>query len=147
MTSPTLLAASTLSDAGLKLFNSFGTVLTFLAIVLVVFWAAGRAAGWFYRPVAILVFLGPAIALLLLGLVFPAILTFYLSLKNSESNQFIGADNYTWAFTNSNIQSILITTLLWLLIAPVVTTLLGLALALLVDKLKLQAVYKSFIFM
>jgi alpha-glucoside transport system permease protein len=147
MVSTTLLAESTLSDAGLKFFNSFGTVITFLAIVLAVFWAGGRATGRFYRPVAIVVFLGPAIALLLIGLVFPAILTFYLSLKNSNGSKFIGADNYTWAFTNSNIQDILVTTLLWIIVAPLVTTLLGLGLALLVDKLKLQAVYKSFIFM
>jgi len=147
MASSTLLAASNLSDAGLKFFNSFGTVITFLAIVLAVFWAAGRATGRFYKPIAIFVFLGPAIALLLIGLVFPAILTFYLSLKNSDGSTFIGADNYTWAFTNSNIQDILITTLLWILVAPIVTTLLGLGLALLVDRLKLQAVYKSLIFL
>jgi alpha-glucoside transport system permease protein len=93
------------------------------------------------------VFLGPAVALLLIGLVIPAIRTFYLSFKSDDSSRYVGVKNFTWAFTSSSIQDVLLNTLLWIVIAPVVTTLLGLALALLVDRLKGQAVYKSLIFM
>src|SRR5215467_7296306 len=138
-----MLAASTLSDAGIKFFNSFGTVATFLAILLLVFWAAGRATGRFYRPLALVVFLGPAVVLLIAGLVVPAIQTFALSFQNADSNRSVGLTNYQWAFTTSSIQNILITTALWIVIAPIATTLLGLALALLVDRLRLQSLYKS----
>jgi alpha-glucoside transport system permease protein len=144
---PVIADGSIWSDAGIKFFNTFGTVATFFGIVLLVFFAAGRATGRFYRPLAITVFLGPAIALLLVGLVIPAIRTFYLSLLNADSDKFIGAKNYQWAFTSSDIQQVLLNTLLWIIIAPVVTTVAGLALALLVDRLKRQAVYKSLIFM
>src|SRR6185369_4506157 len=143
----TVLADSTWSDAGLKFFNTFGTVAVFAAILLLVFWAAGRATGRFYRPLALVVFLGPAILLLLAGLVVPAIQTFMLSFQNADSNRGVGLANYEWAFTTSSIQNILVTTLIWILVAPIVTTLLGLGLALLVDRLRLQSLYKSLIFM
>jgi alpha-glucoside transport system permease protein len=142
-----VLAASTWSDAAIKLGNSFGAVAVFLAIVLGVFFAAGRATGRFYRPLSIAIFVGPAVVLLLIGLVIPAIRTFYLSLLSDDSSRFLGLKNFQWAFTTSAIQQVLINTLLWIIIAPVVTTLLGLSLALLVDKLRGQAIYKSLIFM
>jgi len=143
----TVLADSTVSDAVLKFGNTFGTVAVFAAILLLVFWAAGRATGRFYRPLALGVFLGPAVLLLLAGLVIPAIQTFTLSFQNADSNRGVGLANYEWAFTTSSIQNILITTLIWILVAPVATTLLGLSLALLVDRLRLQSLYKSLIFM
>jgi alpha-glucoside transport system permease protein len=143
----TVLAESTLTDASIKFFNSFGTVAVFLAILLLVFWAAGRATGRFYRPLALGIFLGPAIVLLIAGLVVPAVQTFLLSFQNADSTKSVGVANYTWAFSTSSIQDILITTLIWILVAPVVTTLLGLGLALLVDRLRLQSLYKSLIFM
>jgi alpha-glucoside transport system permease protein len=142
-----VLANSTWSDAAIKFFNSFGTVASFVGILLLVFYAAGRATGRQYRPLAIAVFLGPAIVLLLIGLVVPAIRTFYLSFLSDDSTRFLGAKNYTWAFSTPSIHEVLLNTLLWIVVAPVVTTLLGLALALLVDRLRLEAVYKSLIFM
>lgn len=146
--STVVLADDTLwSDALLKFTNTFGAVAGFLAILLLVFFFAGRATGRFYRPLALTVFLGPAAVLLLVGLVIPAIRTFNLSFQNDDSTRYIGFKNFTWAFTTSAIQGVLVNTLLWIIIAPVVTTLLGLSLALLVDRLKLQAVYKSLIFM
>src|SRR5258705_4534240 len=147
MSGTAVLADSTWSDGAIKFGNSFGTVAIFLAIVLVVFFPAGRATGRFYRPLAVGIFLGPAVLLLLIGLVIPAIRTFYLSLYSDDSARFLGAKNFEWAFTTSAIQHVLINTLLWIIIAPVVTTLLGLGLALLVDRLRAQAVYKSLIFM
>jgi alpha-glucoside transport system permease protein len=143
----TVLADSTWSDAGVKFVNTFGAVATFAAILLLVFWAAGRATGRFYRPLALVVFLGPAILLLIAGLVVPAIQTFALSFQNADSNRGVGLANYQWAFTTSSIQNILVTTAIWIVVAPVATTLLGLSLALLVDRLRLQSLYKSLIFM
>jgi len=130
-----------------KFGNTFGTVAGFLAILLLVFYFAGRATGRFYRPLAMTVFLGPAALLLAVGLVIPAIRTFNLSFQNDDSTRYLGFKNFTWAFTTSAIQDVLINTLVWIVVAPIVTTLLGLSLALLVDRLKLQAVYKSLIFM
>src|SRR5262245_33662747 len=108
-----LAQASIGQDALLKFFNSFGTVATFLGILLLVFFAAGRATGRLARPLAIFVFLGPAILLLLIGLVIPAIRTFALSFFNDDATKFVGGENYSWAFTTSSIQEVLFNTLLW----------------------------------
>jgi alpha-glucoside transport system permease protein len=142
-----LAEASTFSDALVKFTNAFGTIAAFLAVLLIIFFAAGRASGRIVKPLTVLVFLGPALLLLLVGLVIPAIRTFYLSFKNSDSTKYLGFKNFDWAFTTPEIQGVLIHTLLWIVIAPLVTTGLGLAIALLVDRLKRQAVYKSLIFM
>lgn len=136
-----------MSDAVAKLTNTFGTVAVFLAILLLVFYAAGRATGRIARPLTIAVFLTPTILLLLVGLVIPAVRTINLSLYNDLSTEYVGTKNYLWAFTTPSIHDVLFNTLLWIVIAPVLTTALGLTMALLVDRMKRQAVYKSLIFM
>jgi alpha-glucoside transport system permease protein len=73
------------SDNLPKLGQMFGAIAVFLAVLAVIFYIAGRANGKAQRPVAILVFLGPALLLLLFGLLGPAIRTFLLSFKGSAS--------------------------------------------------------------
>ncbi|MDH6113100.1 alpha-glucoside transport system permease protein [Kitasatospora sp. MAP12-15] len=141
------LADSAWSDAAIKLGNTFGAIAVFLAILLVVFLTAGRATGRFGRPAAIAVFLGPAVLLLLVGLVVPLVRTIYLSFRNDDSSRFLGGRNYGWALTTDSIHQVLLNTLLWLLVAPLVATGLGLALALSVERMKWQALYKSLVFM
>jgi len=143
----TMFESSTLSDAVTKLLNTFGAVAGFLAILLIVFYAAGRATGKIARPLTILIFLGPAALLILIGLIIPAVRTIWLSTKSDDSTRSLGAKNYTWAFTSDSIHQVLLNTLLWIIVAPIVTTALGLCIALLVDRLKNEAVYKSLIFM
>src|SRR5215216_1860203 len=135
------------SDALIKFANTFGAVAGFLAIVLLVFYAAGRATGRISRPLTSVVFLGPAIVLLLVGLVIPAIGTFVLSLKNADGDKFIGGENFSWAFSSDSIREVFLNTLLWIIVAPAVTTVLGLAIAILVDRMRRQAIYKSLIFL
>jgi alpha-glucoside transport system permease protein len=135
------------ADAVTKFGNAAGAILVFVAVLVVIFFVAGRASGRLAKPLASVIFLGPALLLLAVGLVIPAIRTIYLSFYNDGATHFLGADNYTWAFTNSDEQQVLLNTLLWIVVAPVVTTGLGLTLALLVDRLKWQALYKSLIFL
>jgi len=135
------------ADALTKFGNAAGAILIFVAVLVLVFFAAGRATGRISKPLASVIFLGPALLLLAVGLVIPAIRTIYLSLYNDGATKFLGVDNYTWAFTNSDEQQVLLNTLLWIVVAPVVTTGLGLLLALLVDRLKWQALYKSLVFL
>lgn len=142
-----VLADSVLIDSGWKLLLVVQVVAVFLAVLLFIFFAAGRATGRLERPVAIVVLLGPALLLLLIGLVVPAIRTIYLGFSNASGAKLIGWKNYVWAFTTPGIQDILINTLLWIVVAPLVTTVLGLVLALLADRVKGEAVYKSLIFM
>ena len=142
-----LLADGAWTDAGVKLGNSVAAIAGFLGILLLVFFVAGRASGRLSRPLAIGVFLGPAVLLLIVGLVAPLVRTVYLSFYNDDSSRFVGGKNYGWAFTSDTIQHVLLNTLLWLLVAPLAATGLGLALALLVERMRRQAIYKSLIFM
>ncbi|MDH6143092.1 alpha-glucoside transport system permease protein [Kitasatospora sp. GP30] len=139
--------AGSWNDAMIKFGNTAGAIAGFLAVLLLVFFAAGRATGRFARPLAVLIFLGPALLLVLVGLVVPLVRTIVLSFHNDDSNRFVGAANYNWALGNDSIHQVLLTTLLWLLIVPVAATGLGLALALLVDRMRGQSIYKSLIFM
>lgn len=136
-----------LSDAMTK----FAQVLTALAgfggVLLVLFILAGRTSGRLAKPVTIAILLGPAIGLVTVGLIVPAVRTVYLSLRGPDGSQFVGAANYAWAFGTPTQQHVLINTLLWIVVAPVVTTGLGLAFALLVDRVRGEVIYKSLIFL
>ena len=68
----------------------FGAIAIFLAVLAVIFFIAGRANGKMQRPVAIVVFLGPALVLLLCGLLGPAVRTFLLCFKGSASHHWVG---------------------------------------------------------
>lgn len=145
--SVTLLANSTLTDAVTKFGNMIAAIAGFLGVLSLAFIAAGRASGRLGRPLAVAVLLGPALLLVAIGLVGPVIRTSYLSLRGADGARFVGGDNYVWAFTTPAIQQTLVNTALWLIMVPTLTTVLGLALALLVDRVKREAVYKSLIFM
>jgi alpha-glucoside transport system permease protein len=144
---PAAVLASTLSDSVSKLTGVVEVVGGFLAIVLLIFYFAGRATGRFQRPLTIFFCLGPALVLLVVGLVIPAIRTMYLSLRSSSSSKSVGFKNYYWVFTDPNNRSILIRTAEWLIVAPLFATGFGLLVALLVDRMKRPNIAKSLIFL
>jgi alpha-glucoside transport system permease protein len=139
--------AGFIKDAIPKLTQTTLVVIGFFAVLLLVFFLAGRAKGHFQRPLAMLVFLGPAVLLVMVGLVYPALRTFYFSFYGASSKAFVGADNYTWAFTDPSMRTVLFNTVLWIVVAPVLSTALGLTLALLIDRMKRESIPKSLIFL
>ena len=130
-----------------KIGTSLAAVAIFFAIILVVFFLAGRSKGRFQGVLAGLVFLGPAVLLLVYGLVVPAITTTVGSFQDANGKKFVGLANYIWIFTTESTQQTLINTLLWLIIAPLLSTGLGLTLALLLDRMRRESAAKSLIFM
>lgn len=122
-------------------------VVVFFALLLLIFGIAGRVNGKAQNAVASLIFFGPAAVLLLAGIVFPALQTLIFSFKNPESTSFVGLENYRWMFTDPNIRVVFVNTLLWILVVPIVTTAIGLGLAVLLDRMKRESVPKSLIFM
>ncbi|GAA2147685.1 hypothetical protein GCM10009760_38820 [Kitasatospora kazusensis] len=141
------LADSAWTDAAVKLGNSLIAVGLFLVLLAVVFLLASLVSGRISRPLAILVLLGPAVLLLIVGLVAPLVRTVYLSFYNDDSTRFLGGKNYGWALTTDAIHQVLLNTLTWLVVAPLAATGLGLVLALLVERMRYQALFKSLIFM
>ncbi|MEU8262399.1 sugar ABC transporter permease [Micromonospora sp. NPDC048999] len=92
-------------------------------------------------------FLLPTLLLLLVGLVVPAIRTTLLSFMDSGSEHWVGLSNYGWMFSEDSILRVLINTLIWVLMVPLVATAFGLIYAVLVDKARFEAVAKSLIFL
>jgi alpha-glucoside transport system permease protein len=95
------------------------------------------------------VFIGPATAAIGLFLVYPAIRTIILSFANAQSTAWVGFDNYTSLLGSSDFRSTLYNTLLWIIIVPTVTVIVGLAVAVLADRLRPRAekLSKSIIFL
>lgn len=103
--------------------------------------------------------LAPAGLLLLVGLVIPAIRTLVLAFMNADSSEFVGLDNFIWMFTDKNsgmlpdfnatpVQyGVLLSTLMWVLLVPTVSTAVGLVYAVMVDRARFESVAKSLIFM
>ncbi|WP_433529619.1 carbohydrate ABC transporter permease [Micromonospora sp. CA-263727] len=94
-----------------------------------------------------LFFLLPTVLLLLIGLVVPAIRTTLLSFMDGGSQNWVGLDNYRWMFAEDAILRVLLNTLIWVTLVPLVATSIGLIYAVLVDKARLEVVAKSLIFM
>jgi alpha-glucoside transport system permease protein len=130
-----------------KLGLMVSVVLVFFGVLLVVLWLAGKSKGKWQTPLARLIFLGPALLLVTIGLVVPAIQTFLLSFKNPAGTKLVGIQNYTWIFTTPDNRQFLINTALWIIITPIFSTALGLTLALLLDRMKRESLPKALIFM
>jgi alpha-glucoside transport system permease protein len=94
-------------------------------------------------------FLLPAFGLLIAFLIYPTIQTIIYSFANDTSTEFVGFDNYTYVFGDEEFRRAIVNTLLWLAIVPAATVVIGLAVAVLADKLAPTAekVAKSLIFL
>jgi len=130
-----------------KLGLMVSVVLVFFGVLLLVLWLAGKSKGKWQTPLARLIFLGPALLLVTIGLVVPAIQTFLLSFKNPAGTKLVGIQNYTWIFTTPDNRQFLVNTALWIIITPIFSTILGLTLALLLDRMKRESLPKALIFM
>lgn len=93
------------------------------------------------------VFVGPALVLLTLYLVYPAVQTTVLSFYNASATKFVGIRNYKWAFNDSEFLQSIRNNLLWLMVVPFFSTALGLIIAVLADRVRWGSIAKSFIFM
>jgi alpha-glucoside transport system permease protein len=90
-------------------------------------------------------FLLPAVLLLAIGLVWPAIRTTGLAFLDSSGN-FTWA-NFVWMFTQPAAIRTLINTVVWVLLVPTFSTMLGLAYAVWIDKSRGEKYYKALVFM
>jgi alpha-glucoside transport system permease protein len=93
------------------------------------------------------VFVGPAIAILSWYLFIPTVRTFYLSFFSAKSENFVGLDNYIFAFTNPEMVQSFRNNLMWLVIGTGFSVGFGLLIAILADRSKFETVAKSLIFL
>jgi alpha-glucoside transport system permease protein len=95
--------------------------------------------------------LAPALALLSIFLVYPVIDTVRRSFQDRRSDAWVGFDNYRYIIENPNpfvadTHSALLNNLLWLIVFPTVTVVLGLLIAVLAVRVRYEAAAKSAIF-
>ncbi|NCW42100.1 MAG: sugar ABC transporter permease, partial [Actinobacteria bacterium] len=122
-------------------------LLTFAAVIFLLFVIGERSSVKAQEWVKYLVFLVPALFLLTIGLIYPAIRTLFLSFMDARGETFIGFDNYIWAFTKPEILVVLRNTIIWTLAVPIFSTTIGLGIAYFTDRMKRGAWVKSLIFM
>jgi alpha-glucoside transport system permease protein len=94
------------------------------------------------------VYVGPALLILGVYLVYPAFYTVVISFLGDRSQEFVGFENYVFAFTNPAMQVALRNNLLWMVFVTGGTVSLGLVIAVLVDRLGTwEPVAKAIIFL
>jgi alpha-glucoside transport system permease protein len=94
------------------------------------------------------VFVGPALAILTVYLVYPTVRTIYLSFLGPRSTEFVGLENYAFALTSKDMLIALRNNVLWLVFVTGFVVSLGLIIAVLVDRIgRWEPIAKSFIFL
>ena len=81
-------------------------------------------------------FVGPALFLLGLFLLYPAIRTIYLSFRDKWGENSVGLDNYVWAFSDKIMLITIRNQFIWLIGVVTLVIMIGLVVAYVSDKLK-----------
>jgi alpha-glucoside transport system permease protein len=92
------------------------------------------------------IWVAPAILFVAIFLVYPTLNTVAASFENADSSQFVGLENFQKIFTDNEMLAVLKNNLVWLVLATVGTVLLGLIIAVMVDRVRIESVIKSAIF-
>jgi alpha-glucoside transport system permease protein len=112
------------------------------------FWLDYRARSGRGYLLQLFAFLSPAVVLLLVGLIYPAVQTFVNAFVSNDGTKFVGFDNFVWVFSGGSTGLVaFVNTIVWVVIAPAFATAIGLAYAVFVDRSRGEKVLKVFIFM
>jgi alpha-glucoside transport system permease protein len=98
----------------------------------------GRIRPWFW--------IAPALAFLIVFLIYPTINTLALSFQDKLSRSFVGLDNYIWFFGDAGTLEALRNSVLWVIFMTAGVVALGLLVAILVDRVRYESVAKTAIF-
>ncbi|WP_327584964.1 ABC transporter permease subunit [Nonomuraea sp. NBC_00507] len=98
-------------------------------------------------PAVAIAFLLPAALLLGIWVVYPIVYSIFRSLFDANGTGFVGLGNYTTIFTDSGTLTTIRNNLIWVVIAPIVVTTLGLIFAVLTERIKWATAFKLIVFM
>ncbi|WP_078970853.1 carbohydrate ABC transporter permease [Streptomyces chattanoogensis] len=107
---------------------------------------AGRGVTGTRRWVAA-VFLLPALVLLGALVVYPIVFSVYRSLFDASGDGFVGLGNYGAMFSDDAIRTALRNNVIWVVVAPTVSTALGLIFAVLTERIRWGTAFKLVVFM
>ncbi|WP_328687933.1 sugar ABC transporter permease [Streptomyces caniferus] len=99
------------------------------------------------RPWTAAVFLLPALLLLGALVVYPIVFSVYRSLFDASGNGFVGLGNYGALFSDEGIRTALRNNVVWVVVAPTVSTALGLIFAVLTERIRWGTAFKLIVFM
>jgi alpha-glucoside transport system permease protein len=137
----------------IKLVNALTAIIGGIGGAVIIFWILNKLAeslkGRWEDRVKPWMFAGPAILAIAVYLIYPAIVTIQYSFANEDSTAYVGAENYTDLLTDKTFLSVITNNVLWIIIVPALTVVLGLGVAVLTDRLRPQGekVTKTFIFL
>jgi len=123
-----------------------------VAGVFGLFWGMNRFVDWlpgqWREGVRPYVFVGPALVILSVFLIYPVFNTILISFKDARSSGFVGLDNYEFIFSDKSMLRSIRNTALWIVLVPLVAVSVGLVFATLADRLRRgEALAKSLIFL
>ncbi|HEY8721583.1 sugar ABC transporter permease [Pengzhenrongella sp.] len=127
---------------GIKILNAIIAIIGGIGGAVIIFWILNKLAEslnarWEAR-VKPWMFAGPAILAISVYLIYPAVVTIEYSFANADSTAYIGFQNYIDLFTDNGFLSVLFNNVLWILLVPALTVVLGLGVAVLADRLRPQ---------
>lgn len=124
----------------IKVINTLLTVLAGVGAALALYWVLNKLMELLPQPwedrIKPYVYIFPAFAAISLYLIYPAAQTVLYSFANDTSTKYVGFKNYTALLGSHGFRQTLFNTLLWIAVAPIAAVLLGLAVAVLVDRLR-----------
>jgi alpha-glucoside transport system permease protein len=103
-----------------------------------------RGAGYSLQLIG---FMAPAVFFLIIGLIYPTITTAGQAFMKNDGSGFAGLDNFIWVFTSPDGLTAFGNTLIWVLLAPITATAIGLAYAVFIDKSRGEKFLKLLVFM
>jgi alpha-glucoside transport system permease protein len=120
--------------------------------VLFLYWAMNRAVdalpARFREGVRPYVFVGPALVILGVFLVYPVISTILTAFKDAQGEKYVGLDNFRFVFTDPNMLTAIRNTFGWIVLVTIFAVGIGLAFATLANRLRRgEAFAKSMIFL
>jgi alpha-glucoside transport system permease protein len=120
--------------------------------VFFLYWAMNRTVEYLparYREsVRPYIFVGPALVILSVFLVYPVINTILISFQDRRGEEFVGLANFRFVFTDDAMLRSIRNTLGWMILVPLASVSIGLAFATLADRLRRgEAFAKSMIFL
>ncbi len=89
----------------------------------------------------------PALAFLLVFLVYPTLNTLALSLQDAQSEHFVGLANYAYVLTDGTMLMALRNNAIWLVLFTLLTVAFGLLIAVLTDRVSYESAAKAVIFL
>jgi len=102
-----------------------------------------------YRSVLIpLSFLAPALLLLGVWVIYPAVATARRSFySDQDASDFVGFDNWDRMFRDETVHTAIKNNVIWILVVPMAVTALGLVLAVLTERISWASLFKVVLFM